>query len=311
MYHFLAFFTICIWGTTFVSTKLLLQAGLSPTSIFVWRFAMAYVGMLALSHRRLFCRSWRDEAIMMVAGLTGGYLYFITENTALKCAPAGIISLIVCLAPLFTALGALFTANKSGLTRRLWWGMAIALGGVALVVGRGEGPGANNMLLGGGLALMAAALWAVYQHVVKPLADKYGTALLTRKVFGYGLLAAIIGEPLLSLVSDAHGYSVIVAEVSPAITRPLVWGNLLFLGLIASLACYFIWNKVAQQLGAVVSANYIYLNPLTTCLFSAIFLGEPLTPMIVLGGTAILLGVWLAVDQPADKDRLHSAIKSK
>lgn len=177
---------------------------------------MAYVGMLALSHRRLFCRSWRDEAIMMVAGLTGGYLYFITENTALKCAPAGIISLIVCLAPLFTALGALFTANKSGLTRRLWWGMAIALGGVALVVGRGEGPGANNMLFGGGLALMAAALWAVYQHVVKPLADKYGTALLTRKVFGYGLLAAIIGEPLLSLVSDAHGYSVIVAEVSPA-----------------------------------------------------------------------------------------------
>lgn len=311
MYHFLAFFTICIWGTTFVSTKLLLQAGLSPTSIFVWRFAMAYVGMLALSHRRLFCRSWRDEAIMMVAGLTGGYLYFITENTALKCAPAGIISLIVCLAPLFTALGALFTANKSGLTRRLWWGMAIALGGVALVVGRGEGPGANNMLLGGGLALMAAALWAVYQHVVKPLADKYGTALLTRKVFGYGLLAAIIGEPLLSLVSDAHGYSVIVAEVSPAITRPLVWGNLLFLGLIASLACYFIWNKVAQQLGAVVSANYIYLNPLTTCLFSALFLGEPLTPMIVLGGTAILLGVWLAVGQPADKDRLHSAIKSK
>ena len=102
-----------------------------------------------------------------------------------------------------------------------------------------------------------------------------------------------------------------MAEVSPAITRPLVWGNLLFLGLIASLACYFIWNKVAQQLGAVVSANYIYLNPLTTCLFSAIFLGEPLTPMIVLGGTAILLGVWLAVGQPADKDRLHSAIKSK
>ena len=155
MYHLLAFITICIWGTTFVSTKLLLQAGLSPTSIFVWRFAMAYAGMLVFSHRRLFCRSWRDEAIMMVAGLTGGYLYFITENTALKCAPAGIISLIVCLAPLFTALGALFTPHKSGLTQRLWWGMTIALGGVALVVSRGDGQGGNHLLLGGGLALMA------------------------------------------------------------------------------------------------------------------------------------------------------------
>ena len=141
--------------------------------------------------------------------------------------------------------------------------------------------------------------------------EKYGTSLITRKVFGYGLLAALIGEPLLSLFSDAHGYPVIASEVSQAITQPIVWGNLLFLGLIASLACYFVWNKVAQQLGAVVSANYIYLNPLTTCLFSAIFLGEPLTPMIILGGTAIILGVWLAVGQPVRRGLLHSAIKSK
>lgn len=82
------------------------------------------------------------------------------------------------------------------------------------------------------------------------------------------------------------------------LARPVVCWNLLFLGLVASLLCYVLWNKTVEKLGAVVSANYIYLNPLITCLFSYIFLQEHLTLSVLAGGGLVLVGVYMAVSRP-------------
>ena len=38
VYHLMAIITVVIWGTTFVSTKILIQHGLSPSDIFFYRF---------------------------------------------------------------------------------------------------------------------------------------------------------------------------------------------------------------------------------------------------------------------------------
>ena len=42
-YHVLAILTVMIWGTTFVSTKILINSGLSPVEILFYRFALAYI----------------------------------------------------------------------------------------------------------------------------------------------------------------------------------------------------------------------------------------------------------------------------
>lgn len=304
MYHLLALITICIWGTTFVATKVLLGGGLSPSGIFFVRFALAYAGMLAVCHRRALCQTWRDEALMVVAGMTGGSMYFLTENTALEYAQAGNVSLIVCLAPIATVVFSLIGSKKhERVSPRLWIGMVVALAGVVPIVSGESDGAADNPVLGGCLALSAALLWAVYQNVVKPLGDRYGALLLTRKVFGYGLLTIVIYEVAFGLFSPHHGLGFFADEVKLLLQSPTLWGNILFLGLVASLLCYFVWNKVVEHLGAVVSANYIYLNPVTTCLFSAIFLGERFTPWMAVGGIAVLLGVYLAVG-PRHKDEL-------
>lgn len=296
MYHLIAFITICIWGTTFVSTKVLLTHGLTPSGIFLMRFALAYIGMAAVSHRRWRCGSWRDEMLMVVAGMTGGSMYFLTENTALQYAQAGNVSLVVCLAPVATVVLSMLTGRgRPRPSRRLWVGMALSLAGVSLVVSGEAGATASHPVLGGLLALCAAVLWAVYQNVVKPLGDRYGAQMLTRKVFGYGLLTIVAYELVAGMFSPFHGARHIVSEMAMVFHHPVVWGNLLFLGLVASLLCYFVWNKVVEHLGAVVSANYIYFNPLTTCLFSAICLGEHLTLPMAVGGLAILFGVYTAV----------------
>ena len=65
-YHLMTLFTVIVWGTTYVSTKVLIEHGLSPAEIMMLRFILAYVCIWFLSPKKLFCRSWRDEGIMIL-----------------------------------------------------------------------------------------------------------------------------------------------------------------------------------------------------------------------------------------------------
>ena len=108
---------VSIWGVTFVFTKLLLIAGLTAAQIFVLRFVVAYVLLFAYSLTRwsfrLFASSWKDELLMVALGVTGGSLYFLTENSAMIYTTTTNTSLIVCLCPLFAAvLVALFYRSQ-------------------------------------------------------------------------------------------------------------------------------------------------------------------------------------------------------
>ena len=123
------------------------------------------------------------------------------------------------------------------------------------------------------------------------MTNRYGTVIATRKVFFYGLLTII---PF--LFGSDRGFSLELLRPFP------VWGNLLFLGLVASLACFIAWNLVIDKLGNVSSTNYVYLNPVFTLLTATLFLGERMTPLAALGCAAILAGViWAGsgkTDQP-------------
>lgn len=315
IYHILAFLTVAIWGTTFVSTKILLAYGLTPAAIFAMRFSMAYAGIVLAQwiqgrsratqfpekkQARWRCRSWKDEGLMAIAGMTGGSMYFLTENTALQWALAGNVSLIVCLAPIVTAIFARVVNYEKKADAKLWAGSLVAFTGVAFVVYGSTGGGtATHPLLGNLLAFTSASVWAVYQLIIKPLGERYGILMLTRKVFGYGVLTIL---------------PVVLAEAPinrQVLSHPVVWGNLLFLGFVASLLCYAVWNKVAEKIGSLVSANYIYLNPLVTCVASYFILDEQLTPPMVAGGIAIIAGIYIAVAPRHPKPLLRKGHEAK
>ena len=301
MYHILAILTILVWGSTFVSTKVLLANGLTPSGIFVLRFTLAYIGLTLLHLYRQRkkkmtrtdvppiwrCQSIKDELTMFASGLAGGSIYFLTENNALKYTLAGNVSLIVCLSPLITAILALCMRRNERAGVSLWTGSLIAFTGVAFIIyGSSQEGSSSNPILGNILALAGSTSWSVYQLIVSPMIQRYGTLMTTRKVFGYGLLT------ILPVFFYEHTWS---AEI---LSRPIVWGNLIFLGVVASLLCYLSWNKVVEKLGSIVSANYIYLDPLTTCFFSYLLLDEKLTPGIVIGGIAILFGLYIVATRP-------------
>jgi drug/metabolite transporter (DMT)-like permease len=101
-YHLLAISIVLIWGVTFVNTKVLLQYGMRPEEIFMVRFFIAYVCIWTMSPRRLFSDTWHDELLMVLLGMTGGSMYFLSENFSLTMNYTTNVSFIVCTAPMLT-----------------------------------------------------------------------------------------------------------------------------------------------------------------------------------------------------------------
>lgn len=281
-YHLVAFLTVAIWGTTFVSTKVLMINGLSPAQIFTLRFAMAYVLMFCFNHRRLFADSWRDEGLMVLLGITGGSLYFLSENEAMNYTTATNTSLIVCSCPLFATLLVRLVYRSSHIHIMQLTGSLLAFMGMIIVVLNGRFV-LHLSPVGDALAFTACICWAFYSLLMKTMTDKYSAAFITRKVFFYGVLTII---PYYILVPGVPSMAVL--------TQPVVVGNLLFLGCLASMICFLTWNWCISKLGAVKATNWVYFNPITTMIFASWVLGEKITIYFLIGAVCILTGMYMA-----------------
>lgn len=281
-YHLIAIITTTIWGTTFVSTKVLLTHGLSPYEIMFYRFSIAYVGMCFIAPRKLFSDSWRDELKCVCAGLFGGSLYFASENTALGITLTSNVALIICTVPILTAIVSRIFHRGERLKNNIVFGSLVAFVGVALVVFNGSFILQLNPL-GDILTLFAALMWAFYGLVLKDLSGRYSILFITRKVFFYGVITLLPMFIAYPFEFDAN-----------VIFSPMVLANLLFLSLIASLLCYIMWNNAVRVLGMVRATNYIYLTPIVTLVTSYLAINEVITLVALLGSVFILFGVYVA-----------------
>jgi len=281
-YHFVAFLTVAIWGTTFVATKVLMLNGLSPAQIFTLRFSIAYVLMLLFYHKRMFADSWMDEVKMVLLGITGGSLYFLSENEAMNFTTTTNTSLIVCSCPLFATILVRLVYRSSRINGIQLLGSLLAFVGMIIVVLNGRFV-LHLSPMGDALAFTACMCWAIYSLLMKAVSEKYPAAFITRKVFFYGVLTIL-------------PYYIVIPELPSAdiFARPQVIGNLLFLGCLASMICFLTWNWCIAKLGTVKATNWVYFNPITTMIFASWVLDEKITPYFLVGATCILLGMYIA-----------------
>jgi len=290
--HLLAIATSCIWGTTFASTKVLIEHGLSPAEIMCTRFLMAYIGIWIIAPRQLFSRSLRDEMLLVAAGLTGGSLYFLAENTALQYTYSANVGILVATIPLAMALVSHLFIKGERFHRELLYGGVVALIGISLVVLNGQFILKINPL-GDMLTMVAVFMWVIYGLLLKKL-EGYSTVFITRKVFFYGIITIL---PVF-LTEPTHFQMNILSQT-------IVWGNLIYLGIIASLGCYLTWNYVVKKLGVVSCTNYLYLNPIAALLTSICVIGERVTWVALLGSILILTGVFVSEKKKKKKKQIH------
>ena len=280
--HLAALLTIFIWGTTFISTKILL-ADFQPVEILVLRFLLGFFALLIVYPRSLGKTSKKQEGFFALAGLCGICLYYLLENIALTCTMASNVGVIVSVSPFFTAL--LTTCFFKGSEKMGWHfflGFLVAMSGIFLISFHGSTLAVNPK--GDFLALLAAIVWAFYSVLTKHIGTfGFPTVLVTRRIFFYGLLFMLPALPFFGF--------------SPDLTRlgdPVILGNLFFLGLGASALCFVTWNFSVRTLGAVKTSLYIYVVPVVTVISSMLVLHETLTPLAWLGVGLTLMGLFLS-----------------
>lgn len=288
-FHLVALITIVVWGTTFVSTKVLLTV-MSPLWILLLRFILGFLALCALRPHVLKLKERKHEWLFIGAGATGVAAYYLLENIALVYSTATAVGVIVAASPLFTAIISAISGDRSALTARFLLGFSLAMTRLVLVgMGTAGGDGAFSFeglaVLGCGLALLAALVWAIYSMLVQRIQDAgYETIASTKRTFLWG----VIFIALATLVFDS---------------QPPLWSgvfqmqpilNLLFLGLVASAACFVTWSLAVKHLGPTISTTYIYLVPAITATSSALILGEPLTPLILCGLALTIVGLLIS-----------------
>lgn len=280
--HLAAFLTILIWGSTFISTKVLLKS-MSPLEILFTRFLIGYGALWIACPKLLRVKDRRQELYFAAAGLCGVTLYYLFENVALTYTLASNVGVIISVAPFFTAVFGGIFYKEHHLGGRFFAGFALAIAGICLISFKSRSVLAVNPM-GDLLALTAAVIWALYSTITRKVGTfGYSTVLATRHTFFYGLVFMV---PVLFVTGYHAGPQVFL--------KPENGLNLLFLGLGASALCFVTWNVAVKTLGAVKTSVYIYMVPVITAVISAIVLKEPVSAATGLGILLTLGGLGLS-----------------
>lgn len=280
--YFAALLTILIWGTTFISTKILLSA-FQPTEILFFRFVMGFLTLCIVYPHRLRTVNWKQEAVFLAAGLCGICLYYLLENIALTYTMASNVGVILSAAPFFTAiLSHLFRRSDERLRVNFFLGFAVAMAGIMVISFQGSKLELNPM--GDILAVAAAFVWACYSILTRVISGfGYPVILTTRRTFFYGILfmlpTLLFFHARLELSRFANGIYLI---------------NIVYLGLGASALCFVTWNFAVKALGAVKTSASIYLVPVITIAASALILKEPVTWLSAAGAALTIAGLFLS-----------------
>ena len=288
--HLAALLTILIWGTTFISTKILLT-DFQPVEILFFRFIMGYLVLLTAYPHHIKRLGGKQEITFAAAGFCGVCLYYLLENVALTYTMASNVGVIISVAPFTTAILAhLFMKSEERLQINFLIGFIVAMTGIILISFNGSQLKLNPV--GDILAFAAAFVWACYSILTKRIGS-FGlpVILTTRRTFFYGILFMIptlfLFDFKLNLIRFAN---------------PVYLFNILFLGLGASALCFVTWNFAVKALGAVKTSVYIYMVPVITAVTSALILHEKLTLTIVSGIVLTLIGLFLSEDRRTEKN---------
>lgn len=280
--HICALITILIWGTTFISTKVLL-ADFQPVEILFFRFVLGLLALFLACPRRLKGTNFRQEGTFVLAGLCGVCLYYLLENIALTYTLASNVGVIISVAPFFTAvLSRIFLKEEGKMGAGFFLGFGVAMAGICLLSFGGSRLEINPA--GDLLALVAAFVWACYSVLTKKISGfGYPTILTTRRTFFYGIVFMIPALFFFDFRWDLSRF-----------LQPVYAFNILFLGFGASALCFVTWNIAVKRLGAVKTSVYIYIDPVITVVTSVLILHERITVTSALGTVLTVAGLFLS-----------------
>lgn len=276
---------IGLWGVSFISIKIALQ-DVSPVTLIVVRFALGalIVGAAAWARGEFRQLRRRDLPALALVGLVGIALQQLLQVSGQATADAGVAAFLASTAPAFTVLLAAFFLREAP---RPWQsgGILLATGGAILVATNGNWAGLLNGNFGapGNLLVLASAVvWALLTILSKRAVVNRPPLLVTTMMFLFG---GLFVAPLFVVQQGWRELATVSATG---------WAAIAFTSIVCTAGAYLLTTWALKHIAASRVALIQNIEPLTAVIAAGLLLHEAVTPAMLLGGAAILGGVYLA-----------------
>jgi drug/metabolite transporter (DMT)-like permease len=270
-----------IWAVNFSVIKYA-TAVFSPLAFTGLRVGIAAAVLMAIAFFRR--RPWpprRDIITLMLLGILGNGLYQILFVEGLSRTKVGNAVLIVAAAPAFIAVASRLKGIER-VRKRTLYGVALSVGGVALVVfGSARGDHSSATLLGTLLVFVGVFCWTAFTVMLQPLAIKTDPVHLSALTMTGGVLPLLIASPRA------------LAATNWGTMGPAVWASLFYASVISMVVAYLFWYRGLRVLGPTRTAVYSNLQPAIAIIVAWIFLHESPTLWQGVGTGTIMTGIFL------------------
>jgi len=262
-----------LWGVGFTFAKPALQP-FPPMLMMV----MIYLATSAMLLGRK--RPRTPLATMLVVGVCGGAVQSILVFSGLSHLPASTAVLVVQSQVPFAVLCA-WLIGKERLSAARLVGIAIAIGGVALIAGTPEATREYPSLL---LLVLGTLVWAAAQAVIRAFGRDDGPTTTGM----IGLVSTPLALAGTLLFENGQWEAVRTATLAD-------WGALAIVFLLGYLLAYSAWYQVLGRYRVDQVTPFILAMPIAGVITGALALGESLSVRVLIGGAVILVGLWIVV----------------
>ncbi len=276
--------TLTLWASAFVAIRHL-GDDFSAGSLALGRLLVGSVALAAFALPRGLPRpTWRQWRSIAVIGVLWYGVYMVALNEGERTVDAGTAAMLIQVSPVLVAvLAAIFLAER--FTPQLAVGLALAFGGVAVIAISSPGEGGDGGdLVGVGLCLLSAVVYAVSLVVQKPLVASMSSLHVTWLACTVGAVACLVFAPTL------------VSETAEAPASSVWW--VVYLGLFPTAVAFTTFGYALHHMSASNLGVTTYLVPPITIVLGLIFLAEVPPALAYVGGVLALVGVAVARRKP-------------
>lgn len=269
-----------IWGGMYVVSKAVM-AVIPPFILLTSRLLLGILtlyivialrGGLKVTSKQF----WQIFGVGFVGyGISLGFQFV---GTNLSTASNG--SLVTSATPAFVLIFAALLLKEKITWRRMLALLVASLGVVAVIDPRTAQLSSDLFL--GNLALVGAALtWALYSVLIRKVTRNMDVLPVSLIAFAGGLPVSI---PLGAWEASTQG----IGAITPGVVA-----GVLFIGIISTGLAMYLWNSAFAILDAGVASLTFFAQPVVGTVLGAIFLKEAITPLFIIGG--VLIGVGLLI----------------
>ena len=273
-----------IWGGMYVVSKIVLDV-IPPFTLLTIRLVMGALVLAAvnfLGSKKDFRREHFRASLLVGFVGYGISLGFQFVGTKLSTASNG--ALVTSATPAFVLLFAPILLNERPTLRQVVSLIASTLGVLAVIDPRSADFSSSLFL--GNLSLLGAALtWALYSVLVRKVSSNVDLLASASVMLAAGVPSSILFS-IFELKTQAVG------DITPGIIA-----GVLFLGIISTALAMLLWNYAFAQLPAASASLTFFAQPVVGILLGWFFLGEKITPLFLLGGVLIGIGILISAKE--------------